>query len=104
MDFSKIIWLGRGFKKNVLKKILQFHITLIIDESLKSGLFCRCGRSRTKPFCDGTHSKIKFTGKETAGREPYLTQAEEIDGPDLRLTDALIFCASARFCDRASGI
>lgn len=27
---------------------------------------CRCGHSSTKPFCDGTHNDIDFSGEKAA--------------------------------------
>jgi CDGSH-type Zn-finger protein len=33
---------------------------------LKKRALCRCGGSTTKPFCDGTHSKIGFQGANAA--------------------------------------
>jgi len=63
----------------------------------------RCGRSSKNPYCDGTHARVKFNGRETA-TESYLEKPERFGGPTLELTDYEPLCAAARFCLRAGGI
>jgi CDGSH-type Zn-finger protein len=69
----------------------------------ESYALCRCGHSKNKPFCDGTHAQVKFNGSETADNTPYVEKAETTRGPELSLTDCEELCASARFCHRAGG-
>jgi CDGSH-type Zn-finger protein len=65
---------------------------------------CRCGQSNDKPFCDGTHETVHFSGTETASRASYLARAEELDGPGLILADVRELCSHVGMCLRAGGI
>ncbi|MDL2314895.1 CDGSH iron-sulfur domain-containing protein [Bacteroidales bacterium OttesenSCG-928-C19] len=63
---------------------------------------CRCGQSKNKPCCDGSHLN-GFNGTETAHHKSYEEMAKSIKGIQMDLLDAEELCAAARFCDTKSG-
>lgn len=63
---------------------------------------CRCGRTTTPPFCDGSHAAAGFSGTETASRAPFEERADVYPGEGVTLLDDNR-CAFARFCHREDG-
>jgi len=63
---------------------------------------CRCGHTRTPPFCDASHARYGFDGTETADKSAYNKRATKLEGKGLDLLDDGR-CAFARFCHRETG-
>jgi CDGSH-type Zn-finger protein len=65
---------------------------------------CRCGNTKKPPFFDGTHTTIKFNGKESTVHRKFLHEQSLTKGPELILHDILDLCIGARFCHKGGGV
>jgi CDGSH-type Zn-finger protein len=59
---------------------------------------CRCGNSSRKPFCDATHERVPFEGKEVADRGAFDDRAYPYRGGELTMHDDRTLCTRAGYC------
>lgn len=61
---------------------------------------CRCGGSKNKPFCDGTHASNGFTSAKEDDRVP--DKRDNYEGKEVTIHDNRGLCAHAARCSLAS--
>jgi len=64
--------------------------------TMKVVALCRCGASKNKPFCDGTHSRIGFTDEKAD--DCVADQLDTYEGSEITILDNRGVCSHAGYC------
>jgi CDGSH-type Zn-finger protein len=64
--------------------------------TVRAVALCRCGQSKNKPFCDGTHGAIRFSDRNTA--DPGKNKRVSYVGKRITILDNRGICSHAGYC------
>lgn len=96
---------GNGAPKIIPEKNGPFLVTNLENfvnsrgEKLKTQpemALCRCGRSRSKPYCDGSHPSVGFADDKNSDRTP--DGVLDYVGPEITVHYNRLVCAASEHC------
>jgi CDGSH-type Zn-finger protein len=62
---------------------------------------CRCGESKFKPLCDGSHAQAEFVGEREKGEKPPV---EYYEGKEITIVYDRYLCMGAGYCGELEAV